>query len=106
MGTNIKKKLSFKKSFSFLRKKAGRLAKGSADDSKVEEKPDEEKTEEEKKEDAPAKEETEAAPADTEEKKEEEAAPAPPTEAPPGQIAKLDYIRGKLPKLGKKKAVP
>merc|ERR1712045_981373 len=34
--TNIKKKLSFKKSFSFLRKKAGRLAKGSAD-SKVEE---------------------------------------------------------------------
>jgi hypothetical protein len=105
--TNIKKKLSFKKSFSFLRKKAGRLAKGSADDSKVEEKPDEEKTEEEKKEDAPAKEETEAAPADTEEKKEEEAAPAPPTEAPPGQIAsKLDYIRGKLPKLGKKKAVP
>ena len=71
--TNLRKKMSFKKSFSFLKKKA---KKEGADDSVVAEGEKKEGEAEEKKEETASEE-------NKEDKKEE--TPEVPTEAPPGQ---------------------
>ena len=86
--TNIRKKLSFKKSFSFLRKKAAKDA--AAKEEKVEEGEKEEtkedKVEEKAEESSPKETETESSSKPEESSTEKvEDAPAPPTEAPPGK---------------------
>ena len=90
--TNIRKKLSFKKSFSFLRKKAAKDA--AAKEEKVEEGEKEEtkeKVEEKVEESSPKETETESSSKPEESSTEKvEDAPAPPTEAPPGKRSFYD----------------
>ena len=85
--TNLRKKLSFKKSFSFLRKKAAKEKKEEEAKKEGEEEKKEEAAEEKAADTTAEAEKTEAAGEEKAEKKEEEeAAPAPPTEAPPGNL--------------------
>ena len=92
--TNIRKKLSFKKSFSFLRKKAAKDA--AAKEEKVEEGEKEEtkeKVEEKVEESSPKETETESSSKPEESSTEKvEDAPAPPTEAPPGKRSFYDIV--------------
>ena len=83
--TNLRKKLSFKKSFSFLRKKAAREKKEGDDVEATPEKKEgedikEEATKEESKEEVKT------------EEKEAEAAPEVPAEAPPGRESSEEFI--------------